>query len=121
MGVKSETYLQRSIQKLIETRGGYVIKQHGSMISEPGVPDLLCCFKGIFVALECKETGNTPTKQQGIHCRLIKKAGGITAIVYTKENVISILNQIDDMYKQNFNNWPTTVLHIKNIDDGTRW
>ena len=54
MSVKSETNLQERIQKLIKARGGYVNKNWGSMISEPGIADLTVCYKGLYLALEVK-------------------------------------------------------------------
>jgi len=95
MAVQQETYLQRAIQKLVKSRGGYIVKQHGSMISEPGIPDLLCCYKGFFIAIECKEEGNKPSAQQGIHCRAIQKAGGITVVTWDTKTINKLLDYID--------------------------
>lgn len=91
MAVKAETSLQERIQKFIVKSGGYVIKQHGDMISEPGVPDLLVCYRGIFMGLEVKVDNNMPSKQQGIHCRKIWNAGGIAAIVRSVDEVYNLL------------------------------
>ena len=91
MAVKAETSLQERIQKFIVKSGGYVIKQHGDMISEPGVPDLLVCYRGIFMGLEVKVDNNVPSKHQGIHCRKIWKAGGIAAIVRSVDEVYNLL------------------------------
>ena len=91
MAVKAETSLQERIQKFIVKSGGYVIKQHGDMISEPGVPDLLVCYRGIFMGLEVKVDNNVPSKHQGIHCRKIWKAGGIAAIVRSINDVYGLI------------------------------
>lgn len=91
MAVKAETSLQERIQKFIVKSGGYVIKQHGDMISEPGVPDLLVCYRGIFMGLEVKVDNNVPSKHQGIHCRKIWNAGGIAAIVRSVDEVYNLL------------------------------
>lgn len=121
MGVKSETYLQRSIQKLIEKRGGYVNKNLGSMVSEPGIADLTACYKGFYLAIEVKVDDNEPSRHQGIHCRKVLAAGGISVVVWSLKEVEIILDIID----YNINN--ISVLNIKdsikslNIDDGSRW
>ena len=124
MGVQPETYLQRSIRKLIEKRGGYAVKQHGSMISEPGIPDILACYKGFFIAIEAKEIGNTPSRQQGIHIRNIQKADGITCVVWDIEDVKTLLNLLDEY--QTYNEpYPKSIMytlkHEENIDTGEKW
>ena len=91
MAVKTETPLQERIQTLIRQKGGYVVKQHGDMISEPGIPDLLVCYRGIFLGIEVKVNNNTPSKHQGIHCRKIWNAGGIAAIVRSVDEVYNLL------------------------------
>lgn len=90
-----ESNLQTRVQNLIKSKGGYVQKNHGSMIAEPGIPDLFCCYKGLFVAIELKEKGNKPSKQQGIHCRLIKRAFGISLVSWDVETVETLLDFID--------------------------
>lgn len=125
MGVKEETSLQERIQKLIEARGGYVNKNWGSMISKPGIADLTACYKGLYLALEVKVGDNKPTPAQGIHARKVDKALGITAAVWSTEEVEKILDIID----KNIKDWPH--LHLladisqdlceAKIDDGTRY
>ena len=123
MGVQPETYLQRSIRKLIQKRGGYAIKQHGSMLSEPGIPDILACYKGFFLAIEAKEVGNTPSRQQGIHIRNIQSADGITCVVWDVKEVEVLLNLLDDY--QTYNEpYPISImktLREENIDTGEKW
>ena len=122
MAKQKEGSLQERIQRLIERRGGYVHKNWGSMISEPGVADLTVCYKGVYLALETKVDNNTPSRAQGIHCRKVQKSGGITAIVWSIEEVKTILQCIDDWY----NEWVKfhklqKYINDCGIDDGTRW
>ena len=109
MGVKAETSLQERIQKLIRSKGGYVIKTWGNMTTEPGRPDLICCYKGLFVAFEVKVDDNKPSPQQGIHCRMIQKAHGINAIVKDTSTVVCVLQLIDIALKQ-FGPYPDYIL-----------
>lgn len=95
MAIKKETPLQERIQKYIRQKGGYVIKTHGDMISEPGIPDLICCYKGIFIGLEVKIGKNVPSQHQYIHCRNIVKSGGIAVIVWDIDDVKAILSFVD--------------------------
>lgn len=46
-----------------------------------GIPDLLCCVGGRFVAIECKANGNTPTPLQKRELDRIQLAGGAAFVV----------------------------------------
>ena len=124
MSVQPETYLQRAVQRLVKSRGGYIVKQHGSMISEPGIPDLLCCYKGFFIAFECKEEGNKPSEQQGIHCRMIQKAGGITIVIWSVDEAKSVLDNIDYCERVNTiwqHQQDINFIRLEIMNDGTRY
>ena len=123
MGVQPETYLQRSIRKLISKRGGYAIKQHGSMISEPGIPDIIACYNGFFLAVEAKEIGNEPSRQQGIHIRNIQAADGITCIVWSLTDVEKVLDIIDQyqVLSEPYTKSIMNLMREANIDTGEKW
>lgn len=95
MGVQPETQLQQRIQTLVEKRGGYVNKNHGSMISKTGVADLTICYRGIYIAMEVKVGDNKPSAAQGIHCRLVQKAGGLSCVVWSTKEAGFVLDQLD--------------------------
>lgn len=95
MAIKKETSLQERIQRLVKARGGYVIKTHGDMTTEPGIPDLICCYKSLFIGIEVKVDNNKPTKNQGIHCRLIMKSNGISLVTWSVDDVKILLDMID--------------------------
>lgn len=128
MGVKPETYLQRRIQKLIQSRCGYTHKNLGSMVSEPGVADVTVCYRGLYIAFECKVDQNEPSAAQGIHARNVQRAGGITAAVWSVQEAKEVLD-ICDHYLDLPNQLPVslTIDRIKRmmeghqIDDCTRY
>lgn len=123
MGQQAETGFQQSIQREIEKRGGYVVKQHGSMIAAVGIPDLLICYKGYYIALEAKVKGNTPSKAQGVNLRNIIKAGGLTAVVWTMKEVKKLLDFIDNdiiFYNNKQIGW-RDFLKDNSIDIGDKW
>lgn len=96
MGVKKETALQERIQRYIRANGGYVFKNHGSMITEPGRADLTACYRGFYIALEVKEDDNKPSRQQIIHRDKVIKAGGVAEVVRSVDEVKEILRKIDN-------------------------
>ena len=46
-----------------------------------GVPDIIVCFMGQFLAIECKAGKNKPTALQEREMELIRTAGGSTLVI----------------------------------------
>ena len=123
MGKQKEGSLQERIQKLITKRGGYCFKNHGDMTTEPGRPDIICCYKGLFVAIEAKVDNNKPSSAQGIHCRKIWQAGGIAVIVWSIEEVEALLLALDEIAAGHIREGyiQKEITYGAGLDDGTRW
>lgn len=126
MGKQKEGSLQERIQTILECRGGYCFKNHGDMTTEPGRPDIVVGYHGVFIAIEAKVDDNEPSRQQGIHCRNIWKSGNVAMIAWTTTEVIDVLDHIDFCLDQDY---PPRLIQEEckcfmkkyNIDDGTRW
>jgi len=69
--------LRMSLQFLLPGQFVYSLKIHGDRYSAPGVPDIIACIHGTFVAIECKMWRGRPTEAQQLHLRDIIRAGGI--------------------------------------------
>ena len=123
MGVKPETPLQQRIKRLIKSRGGYAQKNHGDMISEPGEADITAGYKGLYLAIEVKDGDNKPSVQQGIHCRQVLKAGCISLVVWSVEEVEVVLNTIDEYKIEMFDIIPDIrrTLILRGLDDGSKY
>ena len=87
----NEQYIQRKIIKWLEGEGYYVVKIISA--NKSGVPDLLVCVDGKFVAIEVKtpKTKNNVSKLQKYNLEKIKKCGGIAIVAYDVETVKSIV------------------------------
>lgn len=70
------------IKKFIKSVGGWWVKFHGNAFTRDGVPDLLCCVNGYFLAIEVKGDGGEPSELQLHEIEEIKKAGGIALASY---------------------------------------
>lgn len=121
-----EGSFQERIQKLIEFKGGKVNKNHGDMTSEPGQPDLTVGYKGIYIAIEVKEEGNTPSRQQGVCARNLWRTNNICFVTWNIDSVKLVLEHLDNLIFQNHSiNYIIQDTHkfinSNNIDDGTRW
>lgn len=125
MAKKRETSLQSRLQKYIEIRGGYVKKNHGNMITQKGLSDLWFTYRGLACHWEVKtpEDSLNVSVEQGIHCRLAKKAGGITAIITSISQADYILNLIDLYLRTypipSFHEWAQVMMEV--WDDGTTY
>lgn len=81
----AEKQFENKIKKELEKRGIWYVKFFANGMTISGVPDLLCCVKGKFVALEIKSEKGKPSKLQLWQIEQIKKAGGIARVVYPKD------------------------------------
>ena len=59
-----------------------------------GIPDLLCCWRGIFMGLEVKLPGEKASKVQLVNIEQIRRAGGIAEVVTSVEDVEAILKRM---------------------------
>ena len=87
----SEQQIQSSIIKYLEKEGHYVVKVMAA--SKAGVPDLLVCIKGSFVAIEVKrpETRINTSALQDHNIYLIKSCGGIAIVACSVQDVKELL------------------------------
>lgn len=56
-----------------------------------GIPDIIACFRGQFIAIECKAGFNTTTQLQERELKAIATAGGVTLVI--REDTIELLQQ----------------------------
>lgn len=56
-------------------------KVHGSMFQESGIPDIIACINGKFVALELKAERGKPTALQLYKIEQYRKAGAYARVV----------------------------------------
>jgi hypothetical protein len=59
--------------------------------SETGVVDVLCCYRGQFVAIELKVDWDVPTPSQLAFLEEVRDAGGRTAVCYSLEEVKAVM------------------------------
>lgn len=68
-------------------------KEHGGMYGTAGIPDIIACIGGWFVAFEVKVAGGKPTKLQEVTIRKINEAGGTAKVVYSVDEVRIIMER----------------------------
>jgi len=87
-----ESVLQRRILNYARTMPGVVCFKV-MLANENGVPDLLCCVNGKFVAVEIKGSGGKVSSLQKAQMDRITKAGGVAVIVRTLGDFINLLGE----------------------------
>lgn len=68
------------------------INQHGSAYGSRGVPDIIMCIKGFFVAVELKVGDNEPTALQNHWLEKITDAGGDANVCYNMDDFKRIIS-----------------------------
>lgn len=76
----------------VRSRGGWVRKPAKT---EAGDPDVHGCYRGLFVAIEYKQPGESPSRLQLWTLGQIRAAGGRTCIARSRGDVSDFLDAID--------------------------
>ncbi|MBP0970260.1 MAG: VRR-NUC domain-containing protein [Oscillospiraceae bacterium] len=74
----------------------FVWKEHGGMYGTAGIPDVICCHKGMFVAFEVKTDTGKATLLQEITLRKITEAGGMAQMVRSLDEVKAVMEGLDE-------------------------
>ena len=89
-----ESQLIQNIRKYLQSLPEcFFWKEHGGQYGTAGIPDIIVCHKGRFIALEAKVGRNQPTRLQAATIEQIKRAGGKAEVVRTVEEVKRIMQE----------------------------
>lgn len=83
---------QRAVAQL-KAMGAYYFYPATGGYGSSGVPDIVCCYQGRFIGIECKAGKGKTTALQDKNLHEIRTAGG-TALVVNEENVDAIADLI---------------------------
>ena len=86
-----ESAIQHKIIDYLKSIGGYPVKVVAATLS--GNPDIICCYRGRFVAIEVKQPGKNPTALQKLKMERIAEAGGIAFTARSVSDVKEALIQ----------------------------
>lgn len=91
-----EQQLQSKIKEyLVNEKDCYVVKYVPMPVyGIAGIPDILCCYKGRFIAIEVKVGNNKPTQIQQSHLGRIKRRGGLAIWVNSLQQVKDFFNEL---------------------------
>ena len=117
-----EKDIQRMIMQYLVSRGAFPIRVNSMAVagthkgkkrfirsnSEDGCSDILCCYRGLFLALEvkrpgarAKKTGKEASDNQLAFLEKVRRADGVAEVVTSVEDVELILETLDKEMEQN--------------------
>ena len=85
MAQTPEKRVKTKVEAVLKNEGAYYFFPATHGYGRSGVPDIIACVNGRFLAIECKAAGNKPTALQTREIENIRIAGGV-AVVANEEN-----------------------------------
>ena len=92
--MKEKTITNKILKYLKEQPCCFAFKEFGGLYGTAGIPDIICCYNGKFVAFEVKTPKGSLSKLQEIIIQKIKNAKGIAYKVTSLEEVKEILKGV---------------------------
>ena len=77
-----EKTFETKVKKFIEDQNCWVVKFFANRMTKKGIPDIICCINGYFVAVEIKAVHGEASDLQIYHCKKIREANGFAFILY---------------------------------------
>lgn len=81
MAVTPEGRVKAKVKALLNKYNVYHFMPATGGYGRSGVPDIICCVGGKFLAIECKAGNNKPTALQERELERIEEAGGIAYVI----------------------------------------
>ena len=92
-----EALVKRKVVDVIKKNNAYYFFPATGGYGRSGVPDVVCCYRGHFIAIECKAGTNKPTPLQEAEMAKILQAQGFVRVVNEDniDDVEAMLRLID--------------------------
>lgn len=76
-----ESKVKKACTAVLQRHGVYYFFPTMIGMGRVGIPDIICCLRGYFVAIECKAGSHKPTALQTRELQRIRDAGGISMVI----------------------------------------
>lgn len=73
----------------------FFFKVHGGPYQAVGIPDLIGCYQGCFVAIEVKRPGKEPTSIQEAVMAKLRNAGAFVCVATSVDEAQQLIAEID--------------------------
>jgi Holliday junction resolvase len=85
-----EAKVKKKVKKILDDLKAYHFSPMTAGYGRSGVPDIIVCYKGYFIGIECKSGNNEPTMLQKHNMKLINDNQGL-AFVINESNIDELL------------------------------
>jgi Holliday junction resolvase len=92
MASTPEGKVKARVKRLLDAHGVYHFSPNMAGYGRSGVPDIIGCYDGYFLAIECKAGANTPTALQLRELERIASVGGYAFVI--NEGNVEILESV---------------------------
>lgn len=93
-----EKQVENQIKKWLEQNNHWYFKVHGGAFQKTGVPDIIACVKGKFVAIEVKRSnGGIVSELQKAQMQKIKSCGGVVGVARSLDEFLKILKDSESL------------------------
>lgn len=76
-----EGAVKKKVVKLLKDYGAYYFTPVTGGYGSSGVPDIVACYRGRFIGIECKAGKNVPTALQEKNLNDIRTAKGLALVI----------------------------------------
>jgi hypothetical protein len=102
MAQTPEKKVKDAVTKILKKYNAYYFYPVMGGYGRSGIPDIIVCHKGKFIAIECKANGNTATALQEAELKKIEDADGIALVIDennldTVEHLVQTINSVNDL------------------------
>lgn len=80
--IAAEKNFENKIKKFLKDNNCWYVKFFANRMTKSGIPDILACVNGHFVAIEVKAQNGKPSDLQLYNVKKIREAGGVAIILY---------------------------------------
>ena len=81
-----EALVKKNVKQTLDALGIYHFSPPGMGLGRAGIPDIIACYNGLFLAIECKAGKGKTTALQERELNAIRTAKGL-AFVINEENM----------------------------------
>ena len=94
MAMTPEAKVKKKIKETLDSMGAYFIQPIGTGFGSNGAPDIVACYKGLYIGIEAKAGKGKTTALQEFNLTRIRFNGGL-ALVINEMNVSQLRELIE--------------------------
>ena len=100
MASTPERKVKEAVVAVLKSNGVYYFFPPANGLGRAGIPDIIACCNGMFLAIECKAGKGTTTALQERELARIREAGGV-GIVVRENNIADVQGAINQLRNPN--------------------